>query len=165
MTEYIQLANLKKKIILLHFWKFSFLLSLSSSSSSSSSVLPKGRSFTASARNKTAVLPKAGLPLQTQESRLKFYQGWIGAVASRFFPHPTLSLASEQVLKDLKRSQGHRRLEVRRVALVNLSLRTSPKFITGVKYQLHQGFWPDQRFGNLTHYLNIRKNYFFVLYK
>ena len=42
---------------------------------------------------------KADLPLQTQEP--------IGAVASRCFPHPTLSLASEETWKDLKRSQGH----------------------------------------------------------
>ena len=32
-----------------------------------------GRSFTASAGIKVAVLPKAGLPSQTQEPRLKFY--------------------------------------------------------------------------------------------
>ena len=41
--------------------------------------------------------------------RLQFYQGWIDAVASRCFPHPTPSLASEQSLKDLRRSQGHQR--------------------------------------------------------
>ena len=50
---------------------------------------------------------KAGLPLQTQEPRLQFYLGWIGAPASRCFPHLTLSLASKQTLKDMKRSQGH----------------------------------------------------------
>ena len=52
--------------------------------------------------------PKAGLSLLTQEPRLH-YQGWISVVAFRCFPHPTLSLASEQILKDLKRSQGHER--------------------------------------------------------
>ena len=52
---------------------------------------------------------KESLSLQTQEPRLQFYQGWIGAIASRCFPHPTLSLASEQTLKDLKRSQEHQR--------------------------------------------------------
>ena len=31
----------------------------------------------------------------------------IDAVASRCFPHLTLSLASEQTLKELRRSQGH----------------------------------------------------------
>ena len=39
------------------------------------SVLPKGRSFTASLGTKAAVLPKAGLPPQIQEPRLQFYQG------------------------------------------------------------------------------------------
>ena len=68
------------------------------------SVLPKGRSFTASAGTKAAVLPP-----QTQEPGLQFYWVWISSVASRCFPHNTLSLASEQTLKDLKRSQGHQR--------------------------------------------------------
>ena len=53
--------------------------------------------------------PKTALPLQTQDPRLQFYYGWIGAAASRCFPHSTLSLASEQTLKDLKRSQEHQR--------------------------------------------------------
>ena len=35
-------------------------------------VLPKGRSFTASAGTKVAVLLKAGLPSQSQEPRLQF---------------------------------------------------------------------------------------------
>ena len=68
--------------------------------------------------------PRAGPSLQAQEPRLQFFrrqvihrklrnQGcsftrdWIGTVTSCCFPHPTLSLASEQTLKDLKRSQGH----------------------------------------------------------
>ena len=38
------------------------------------SDLLKGRSFTASAGTKAAALLKAGLPLQTQEPRLQFYQ-------------------------------------------------------------------------------------------
>ena len=70
--------------------------------------------------------PKAGPSLQAEKPRLQFClrqvfhhklrnQGCsftrdlIGAVASRCFPHPTLCLASEQTLKDLKRSQGHQR--------------------------------------------------------
>ena len=70
--------------------------------------------------------PKAGPSLQAEKPRLQFCrrqvfhrklrgQGCsftrdlIGAVASHCFPHPTLSLASEQTLKDLKRSQGHQR--------------------------------------------------------
>ena len=38
-----------------------------------------------------------------------FTRDLIGEVASRCFPHPTLSLASKQTIKDLKRSQGHQR--------------------------------------------------------
>ena len=69
---------------------------------------------------------KAGSSLQAEKPRLQFCRRqefhpklknqscsftWdlIGAVASRCFPHPTLSLESEQTLKDLKRSQGHQR--------------------------------------------------------
>ena len=37
------------------------------------------------------------------------------------------------------------------VDLANWALRTSPKFTTGVKYQFHQGFWPDQRSGSSNH--------------
>ena len=37
------------------------------------SVLPKGRSFTANSGTKAAILPKGGLPLQTQEPRLQVY--------------------------------------------------------------------------------------------
>ena len=70
--------------------------------------------------------PRAGPSLQAQEPRLQFCwkrvfhhklrnhgwsftRDWIGAVASRCLPHPTLSLASEQTIKDLKRPQGHQR--------------------------------------------------------
>ena len=56
----------------------------------------------------------------------------IGAVAFRCLPHLTLSLPSEQTLKDVKKSQGNN-MEVRRVDLVNWAPRTSPKFTTGVK--------------------------------
>ena len=61
-------------------------------------------------RNLGCSLPKAGLPLQTQELILLIYQGLIRCSS---FPllsalH-SLSLASEQTLKDLKRSQGHQR--------------------------------------------------------
>ena len=40
-----------------------------------------------------------------------FTRDLIGAVASHCFLHPALSLASEQTLKDLKRSLGHQRGE------------------------------------------------------
>ena len=101
------------------------------------SVLPKGRSFTASAGTKDADLLLAGLPLQTQEPRLQFYHGRIGVVAFHCFPNLTLSLASEQTL------MGHRgnSMEARRMDLANWILRISPKFTTGVKYHFHQGFF------------------------
>ena len=76
-----------------------------------------------------------------------FTRDWIGAVASRCFPHPTLSLASEQTLKDPEGTN----VEVRRLDLANWALRTSPIFTTGFKYQFHQGFWLDQRSGNPNH--------------
>ena len=60
----------------------------------------------------------------------------VGAVASRFFPHSTLSLASEQTLKDTRGTN----MEERRVDLASWAIRTSPKFTTEVKYQFHQGF-------------------------
>ena len=81
----------------------------------------EGRSSTANSGSKAAVL--------------------LGAVASRCFSHPTLSLASEQTLKGLKRSQWPQRGGKEDSA--NWVHRTSPKFTTGVKYQFHQGFWPD----------------------
>ena len=79
--------------------------------------------------------PKAGPSLQAEKPRLQFCrrqvfhhklgnQGCsftrylISAVASRCFPHPTLSLASEQTLKDLKDPRGTNE-EVRKVYLAN----------------------------------------------
>ena len=67
--------------------------------------------------------PRAGPSLQAQELRLQFCQrqvfhrklrnqgcsftmDWIGA-SFCWFPHLSLSLSSEQTLKNLKRSQGH----------------------------------------------------------
>ena len=61
---------------------------------------------------------KAGLSLQTQGPRLQFCPrqastaNWgikvvvLQGIISRYFPHPTLSLVSEQTLKYLKTSQG-----------------------------------------------------------
>ena len=67
---------------------------------------------------------RAGSSLQAPEPRLQccrrqvfhcklsnqgcsFTRAWTGVVASHCFPHPTLSLESEQTLKDLKRYHGH----------------------------------------------------------
>ena len=97
------------------------------------SILPKGRSFTANSGTRVVVL--------------------LGMSRCGCFPllsAPTLSLASEQTLKDLKRSDGTI-LEVRRVELANWALRTSPEFTTVVKDQFDQGFWPDHKSGNPNH--------------
>ena len=107
------------------------------------SVLPK---------SKLQFCPKAGISpkLRNQvcsSAQRQFYYGWIGAVACRCFLHSIFSSASEQTLKDLKRSQRPR-VEVRRVDLANWALRILPKFTTGVKYQFHQGFWTDQKSEN-----------------
>ena len=64
------------------------------------SVLPKGRSFTANSRTKVAVLFKDRSSTANSETKVSVL------VASRCFPHPTLSLPSERTLKDLKRPQG-----------------------------------------------------------
>ena len=81
--------------------------------------------------------------LKLKNQGFSFTRDWIGAVASHGFPHSTLSLASEQTLKDLKDPRGTSE-EVRRVDLANWALRTSLKFTAGVKYQFHQGFFlPD----------------------
>ena len=117
----------------------------------------------------TVFCPRADPSLQAQEPRLQFCRrqifhrklrnkgcsfttDWIGAVASRCFPHRSLSLFS--IWTEFKRSGKDPRgtnVEVRRVGLANWALRTSPKFTTGDKYQFHQGFWPNQKFGNLNH--------------
>ena len=83
----------------------------------------KGSSSTASSGTKPAVLQGTEL----------------GTLASLCFPHPTLSLASEQTLKDLKNPRGTN-VEERIVDLAKWALLTSPKFNTGVKYKFHLGF-------------------------
>ena len=117
--------------------------------------------------NISVFCPKADPSLQAEKPRLQFcrrqvfhrklrnqgcsfIRNLICVVASRWFPHPTLSLASEQTLKDLKDPRGINE-EVRRVNLANWALRTLPKFATGVKHQFHQGFWSDQRSENPNH--------------
>ena len=89
---------------------------------------------------------KAGLHRKLRNQGCSFTRDWIGAIASHCFLHTILSLASEQTLKDPKRSEGPH-MEVRRVDLANWAFRTS-KFTKEVKYQFHQCFWPDQRSGN-----------------
>ena len=116
--------------------------------------------------------------LQVQEPRLQFCrrqvfhrklrnQGCsftrnsIGAVASYCFPHPSLPLASEQTLKDLKSPRGTN-MKVRKVDLANW---TSPKLTTGVKYQYHQGFLQDQRSRHPNHQSRVFLVLIFLLFR
>ena len=71
---------------------------------------------------------------------------WIGAVASRYFPHRTLFLASEQIFKDLKCPRGPTWIWLTGPSGLH---RNKPPW---VKYQFHQGFWPDRRSGNPYHH-------------
>ena len=113
-------------------------------------VLNKGRPFTANAGTQAAVLPKAGLPPQTQEPRLQFYQGFKRCSSFLLF---SASHSLFSILIDFTNSKKDSRgtnVEVR-VDLANWAPQTSLKFTTGVNYQFHQGFSPDQRSRNPNH--------------
>ena len=71
------------------------------------SVLAKGRSFTANAGTKAAVLPKGRSSTTNSGTQVAVLLWMDRSVASRYFPHHTLSLVSEQTLKAQKRSQWH----------------------------------------------------------
>ena len=82
--------------------------SSSSPSSSSSSVFyPRAGFFTENSGTKPAVLLKGRSSIANSGTKVAVFLRVKGAVASRCFPHPTLYLASELILKDLRRSQGH----------------------------------------------------------
>ena len=70
------------------------------------SVLPKGRSFTAKSDTKAAFLPKGRSSTANSGTKVAVWLGMNRCGSFRCFPHPTLSLASEQTLKYLKSSQG-----------------------------------------------------------
>ena len=106
------------------------------SSSSSSSVLPKGRYFTAISGTKAEVLPKGKSSTANSGAKVAVLLGMNRCCRFPLLSSPTFSLASEQTLKD-PRSPS---VEVRRVDSANWTLKTSPKFATGVRYQFHQGF-------------------------
>ena len=108
--------------------------------------------------------PKTGPSLQAEKPRMQFCRRQVFhrklrnqgcsftrdllcAVTSRCFPYPTLSLAYEQTLKDPRGTNE----EVRGVDLANWALWTSHRNLPqGLKHQFHQGFWADQRSGNLN---------------
>ena len=96
------------------------------------SVLPKGRSFTANSGTKAAFLPKGKPSTANSGTKAAVLLGMNKCGSFPLLSNPTLSLASEQTLKDPKRSQGSQR-GGRRVDLSNWTLQTSPKFTIQVK--------------------------------
>ena len=68
--------------------------------------LPKSRSIIAGAGPSLQFCQRQVFHRKFTDQGCSSTKDWIGAIACSFFPHPTLSLASEQTLKDLKRSQG-----------------------------------------------------------
>ena len=87
---------------------------------------------------------KTSSSLQAKERRLQFYQNLIDAVTSHCFPHPTITLAFQQTLKDLKISQGHH-VEVKIMDLANWALWTSQKFTTIIINYIYQSVLPKGR--------------------
>ena len=102
-------------------------------------VLPKGRSFTASSGTQACSSAEGMSSTANSGTKCAVLLGLNRCGRFSVLSAPTLYLASEQTLKQLKRSQGHQR-GVRRVDLANWALWTSSKFTTGIKYQFHQGF-------------------------
>ena len=116
------------------------------------SVLSKGRYFTANSGTKAAVPPKCRSFTANSGTKVAVLLGLnrCGSFPVFSTPHSLCSIWTV-----LKRSEKIPGMEVRRVDLSNWAVRTSTKFTTGVKYQFHQGFWPDQRSGNPNHLFNI----------
>ena len=108
--------------------------SFAANSGTNAAILPKGRSSTANFGTKVAVLP--------------------GMNKCGSFPLLSASRSLFSIWTNLERSQKIPGAPVGRwrVDLTNWALRTLPKFTTGIKYQFRQGFWPDQRSGNLNHH-------------
>ena len=64
------------------------------------SGLPKGRSFLQAQGHMLQFCRRQVFHRKLGKQDCKFTRDWIGVVASHYFPQPTLSLASEQTLKD-----------------------------------------------------------------
>ena len=73
------------------------------------SILPKCSSSTANSGTKAAVLPKGRSSAANSGTKVAVLLGINKCGSFPFFPHLTLSLTSEQTLKDLKKSQGPQR--------------------------------------------------------
>ena len=111
------------------------------------SVLPKGRSFTANAGTKVAVLLKGRSSTANSGNTVALLLG-IHRCCSfplLFTPHSLFSIWT-----DLERSEKIPKAPKWRWG--EWIWLTGPsglhRFTTRVKYQFHQGFWPDQRSGN-----------------
>ena len=100
------------------------------------SVLPKGRSFAVNSGIKAAVLLKSRSFTANSGTKVAVLLGMNRCGIIPFSFRTQLSLVFEQILKDLRGTS----VEVRKVDFANFVLRTSSKFTTGVKYQLHQCF-------------------------
>ena len=96
-------------------------------SSSDQSVLPKGQVLNCKRRNLSCSSAEGRSSTANSRTKVQFYQGLNRCGSFPCFAHPTLSLASEQTLKDLKSSQGHRRVD-----LANWALSTSPNSPQGL---------------------------------
>ena len=94
------------------------------------------RSFTANSGTKAAVLPKGRYSTANSGTQAAVLLGMNRCGSFPLLSAPTLSLASEQTLKYLKRSQGHQRGGEES----GFGQLGPQKFTTGVKYQLHQDF-------------------------
>ena len=106
------------------------------------SDLPKGRSFTANAGTKVAVLSKARSSTANSGTKVAVLLGINSCGSFPLLSTPlslSLSLASEQTLKDLKSSQRHQQ-GGEKSGFGYLGLPDYTKIDTGVKYQFYQGF-------------------------
>ena len=111
------------------------------------SVIPKGRSFTANAGIKVAVLSKDRSSTANSGTKVA---GLLGINRCGSFPLLSAPHSLFSIWTDLKRSEkipgAPKWIWGEWIWLTGPS-----DFTTGVKSQFHHGFWPDQRSGNPTH--------------
>ena len=113
------------------------------------SVQPKGRYFTAKAGTKVAVLSKCRFSTANSGTKVAVL-GLLGMNRCCGFPLLSASHSLFSIWTDLKRSEkipGTPSWMWGEWIWITGSS-GPPKFTRGVKYQFHQGFWPDQRSGN-----------------
>ena len=110
-------------------------------------VVPKGMSFTANLGTKAAVLPKSRSSTTNSGTKVAVLQGMNRCGSYPLLSAPPHSLFS--IWTDLKRSEK-----------IPGTIRTSPKFTTGVKYNFHQGFLPGQKSGKPNDLLRPNSAFF-----